>query len=88
MDKIRSDHSPDIAILNISGHLHGPDAIEAARRIGAETVIPAHFGAYGHLFLAAPELPRDYDQLSDGLGETLRLLHLGESLPLDCPDSE
>ena len=81
-------HSPDIAILNISGHLHGEHAVEAARRIGADTVIPSHFGAYGHLFLPEPELPRDYDQLVEGLGETLRLLYLGESLPLDCLDAE
>jgi L-ascorbate metabolism protein UlaG (beta-lactamase superfamily) len=88
MDDVGRVHSPDIAILNISGHLHGPDAVEAARRIGAETVIPAHFGAYGHLFLPARELPRDYDELKEGLGETLLLLHLGESLPLDCHHSE
>jgi L-ascorbate metabolism protein UlaG (beta-lactamase superfamily) len=88
MDDVGRIHSPDIAILNISGHLHGPDAVEAAGRIGAETVIPGHFGAYGHLFLPAPALPRDYDQLEEGLGDALRLLDLGDSLPLDCPDNE
>jgi len=86
LDDVGRVHSPDIAILNISGHLHGEDAVEAARRIGAATVIPSHFGAYGHLFLPEPELPRDYDQLKDGLGEAVVLLHLGESLLLDSLD--
>jgi len=88
MNDVGRVHSPDIAILNISGHLHGNDAVKAARRIGAGTVIPAHFGTYGHLFLPASELPRDYDQLKDGLGERLTLLHLGESLALDCMENE
>jgi len=88
LDDVGRVHSPDIAILNISGHLHGEHAVEAARRIGAETVIPSHFGAYGHLFLSAPNLPRDYDQLLDGLGEKVVLLHLGESLLLDSLDAK
>ena len=85
MDDVARVHSPDIAILNISGHLHGEDAVEAARRIGATTVIPSHFGAYGHLFLPEPKMPRDYDELLEGLGETVMLLYLGESLSLDAP---
>ncbi len=86
LDDVGRVHAPDIAILNISGHLHGKDAVEAARRVGAGTIIPSHFGAYGHLFWPEQKLPREYDEMLEGLGETMVLLHLGESLYLD-PES-
>jgi L-ascorbate metabolism protein UlaG (beta-lactamase superfamily) len=83
MDEVAASHTPDIAVLNISGHLHGEDVTEAAERLGVETVIPVHFGAYGHLFIPAPKRPRDYEEMAEGLGEKLVLLGLGESYPLD-----
>lgn len=82
MDEVGRTHSPDIAVLNISGHLHGEDAVEAARRIGATTVIPVHFGAYGHLFIPEPKEPRDLAKMAELLADRLVLLGLGESLPL------
>lgn len=82
MDEVGRTHSPDVAIFNISGHLHGDDAVEAARRVGAKTVIPVHFGAYGHFFIPERKRPRDYDEMLEGLGDTMVLLGLGESHPL------
>lgn len=82
MDEVGAAHSPDIAILNISSHLQGEDAVEAARRVGAKTVIPAHFGAYGYLFVPERKRPRGYEEMLEGLGDTMVLLGLGESHPL------
>jgi L-ascorbate metabolism protein UlaG (beta-lactamase superfamily) len=82
IDDVARDHAPDIAILNISGHLHGEDAVEAADRLGARVVIPVHFGAYGYVFMPAAKRPRDYDELARGLGERMAVLGLGESFPL------
>lgn len=83
MDDVARDHAPDIAIINISGHLHGEDAVEAADRLGARVVIPVHFGAYGYLFMPESKMPRDYDKLARGLGERMVVLGLGESFPLE-----
>ena len=83
MDDVARDHAPDIAIINISGHLHGEDAVEAADRLGARVVIPIHFGAYGYLFMPESKEPRDYDRLARGLGERMIVLGLGESFPLE-----
>lgn len=88
IEQVGRVYSPDIAILNISGHLHGKDAVEAARRTGAAVVIPSHFGAYGHLFFPPPAVPRDYDKLREGLGDALLLLKLGESASLCEPRAE
>jgi L-ascorbate metabolism protein UlaG (beta-lactamase superfamily) len=82
IEEVGKTHSPDIAVLNMSGHLHGGDAVEAARRLGSEVVIPAHFGVYGYLFMPEPEKPRDYDELLEGLGDTMVLLGPGETYPL------
>ena len=82
IDEVAETHAPDIAVLNISGHLHGEDAVEAARRLGSETVIPGHFGAYGDLFMPERKKPRDYDELAENLGDRLVLLGLGESYSL------
>jgi L-ascorbate metabolism protein UlaG (beta-lactamase superfamily) len=79
-------HAPDISILNICGHLHGEDAVEAARRLGSETVIPCHFGAYGYLFMPERKRPRDLDQLVEDLGDRVVLLGIGESYPLRRPE--
>jgi L-ascorbate metabolism protein UlaG (beta-lactamase superfamily) len=82
MDDVGREHSPDIAVFNISGHLHGDDAVEAADRVGAGVIIPAHFAAYGHFFIPEPKRPRDYDEMAEGLGGRLVLLGLGESYSL------
>jgi L-ascorbate metabolism protein UlaG (beta-lactamase superfamily) len=82
MEEIGRVYQPDIAVLNINGHLHSMDSVQAARTIGAGTVIPMHFGAYGYLFLPETKKPRDYDEMARELGDTLRVLAIGEALPL------
>jgi L-ascorbate metabolism protein UlaG (beta-lactamase superfamily) len=84
--EVGKKHAPDIAVLNITGHLHGEDAVEAARGLGSEIVIPCHFGAYGYLFVPERDEPRDYDDLVEGLGDRVVLLRLGESHPLARPE--
>ncbi|MGH2571248.1 MAG: MBL fold metallo-hydrolase [bacterium] len=73
---------PDVALLNISGHLHGMDAVRAAWATGARTIVPLHFGAYGYFFFAEPKKPRDWEVMAKHLGEQLVILGLGESLAL------
>jgi len=85
-DEVGRTHSPDIAIFNVSGHLHGDDAVEAARRVGADIIIPIHFAAYGHFFIPERKKPRDYDEMAESLGDRLVLLGLGESYSLHRTD--
>lgn len=85
IDEVGETHSPEIAVLNISGHLHGENAVDAARRLGSDVVIPAHFGVYGYLFMPQPEKPRGYDEMLEGLGDRMVLLGLGETYPLCRP---
>ncbi|MDH3198272.1 MAG: MBL fold metallo-hydrolase [Candidatus Krumholzibacteria bacterium] len=80
--EVGNRYRPDIAILNISGHLHGTDAVFAAFDTRARTVIPTHHGAYGWLFLGERTEPRDAEEMQRLLGPLLVTLDLGESLPL------
>ena len=82
MEDVGKTHAPDVSILSISGHLHGGDAVEAARLIGSDVVIPGHFGAYGYLFMPAPKRPRDYEELEEALGDAVVLLAPGEAYSL------
>lgn len=56
-------HDPDVALLPIGGHYTmGPDgAAEAARMLGAPSVIPVHFGTW-------PPLAGRPEQLKEALG--------------------
>jgi L-ascorbate metabolism protein UlaG (beta-lactamase superfamily) len=83
IDDIGIAHRPDVAILNINGHLHGTDAVLAAYATVAPVVIPAHFGVYGFFFFGEQERPRDYDEIEGVLEPVLQLLELGESATLD-----
>gem|GEM_PF-1732470 len=80
--EVGEKYAPDISVLNITGHLHGEDAVEAARGLGSKTIIPCHFGAYGYLFLPELHEPRDYEELVEALGDRIVLMGLGESYPL------
>jgi L-ascorbate metabolism protein UlaG (beta-lactamase superfamily) len=73
---------PDIALLNLNGHLHSEDAVRAFRATGATRLVPMHFGAYGYLFLPERKEPRDLNELRDQLGSELDVLLPGQSLAL------
>lgn len=82
--EVRRRHRPDVLILNINGHLHGPDAVAAADSSGAAIVIPAHHGVYGLSLWGPRRQPRDVEVLQRDLGSRLRILPLGGSLRLDA----
>jgi L-ascorbate metabolism protein UlaG (beta-lactamase superfamily) len=82
---IERQHRPDIAILNISGHLHGDAAARATWTLRVKMMIPVHWGAYGYLFIPQRSRPRGYDEMKELLGSTLILLEPGESMPLAGP---
>ena len=81
-EEVGEKHRPDIAILNVNGHLHSEEAVLAALATRARTVIPIHFGAYGYLWGGAQEVPRNYDEIETVLEPVLLLLKPGESVPL------
>src|SRR5262249_51921462 len=41
-------YAPDVAILDINGHLKPADAARAADALRARAVVPTHWGAYGY----------------------------------------
>ena len=82
---IEREHRPDVAILNISGHLHGDKAARAAWSLRVKIMIPVHWGAYGYHFIPQRSRPRGYDEMKELLGPMLELLEPGESMPLTGP---
>jgi L-ascorbate metabolism protein UlaG (beta-lactamase superfamily) len=44
--EIGRQFEPDVAIININGHLNSSDAMLAIAALGTPKVIPSHFGAY------------------------------------------
>jgi L-ascorbate metabolism protein UlaG (beta-lactamase superfamily) len=80
--EVGNTYHPDVAILNISGHLCSTDAVFAALESRARFVIPAHHGAYGWFFFSERKKPRDFEEISRLLGPMLVTLRLGESLQL------
>ena len=75
-------YRPDVAILNVNGHLASTDATRAAWATGASIVIPTHWGGYKYWLVGGNKRPRDYDTLRRVIGERLHVLELGQSLPL------
>jgi L-ascorbate metabolism protein UlaG (beta-lactamase superfamily) len=75
-------YAPDIAILNVNGHLKPHDAARAAWATRAPVVIPTHWGGFGYWIVGGNRNPRGEDDLQALLGERLHILRLGESFPL------
>jgi L-ascorbate metabolism protein UlaG (beta-lactamase superfamily) len=76
--------APDIAILNVNGHLPSTDATRAAWATRARLVIPTHWGGFKYWVVGGNKRPRDLETLERVLGERLRVLEVGESLPLSA----
>ena len=75
-------YAPDIAVLNVNGHLMPPDAARAARDTRAPVVIPAHWGAYGYWVVGGNRHPRGDKDLERLIGDRLHVLQVGESFPI------
>jgi L-ascorbate metabolism protein UlaG (beta-lactamase superfamily) len=75
--------APDVAILNINGHLPPREAARAAWATRAPVIIPAHWGAYGYWIFGGLRRPRGEDELRRLVGDRLLTLQTGQSLALD-----
>ncbi len=78
-------YAPDVAILNVNGHLTARDVSRAVWALGGPVLIPAHWGAYKWWLFGGNKRPRDTETLKRLLGDRLRVLEVGESLPLARP---
>lgn len=78
-------YQPDVAILNLNGHLPSSDAARAAWALGAPVVIPAHWGGYKWWLRGGNKRPRDEEGIARLLGDRLLVLDVGESVPLVGP---
>ena len=78
-------YAPDIAILNVNGHLRPPDAARVAMATRAQVVIPTHWGAYGYWVVGGNRHPRGEDELKRLLDGRLHVLKVGESYALEQP---
>ena len=81
--EVGQTHAPDIAIMNVSGHLKPADAARAARDTRAPVIIPTHWGAYTYWLFGGSRRPRGEEELKRLLGERLRVLDVGESLTIE-----
>jgi L-ascorbate metabolism protein UlaG (beta-lactamase superfamily) len=75
-------YQPDIAILNVNGHLQSTDATRAAWASRASVVIPTHWGGFKYWLVGGNKRPRDLDTLERVLGDRLHVLEVGQSLPI------
>jgi L-ascorbate metabolism protein UlaG (beta-lactamase superfamily) len=78
-------YKPDIALLNVNGHLLSKDAARAAWATGAGTVVPIHWGAFGHWVVGGNRHPREEEQLKRLIGDRLVELNAGQSTPIADP---
>ena len=82
--EIGREFKPDIAIVNINGHLNSEEAILAIAALGTPKVIPTHFGAYaGSNARHSPEWRAD---LMAEMGRMIIPLGVGDSHSLPVPD--
>ena len=83
MNEIGAAWQPEIAIINMTPHLSGGNAVRAVWATRAKVVIPAHFGAYDYILFGPLRSPRGYDDIEELISEQAVLLQPGESLPLE-----
>jgi L-ascorbate metabolism protein UlaG (beta-lactamase superfamily) len=81
--EVGETYAPDVAILNINGHLRPPDASRAALALRSPVVIPSHWGAYTYWIVGGNHHPRGEAELRQLLGERLHVLQVGESFALE-----
>lgn len=75
-------YSPDIAVLNVNGHLKPADTARAARDTRARVVIPTHWGAYGYWVVGGNRRPRGNAELQELIGKPLHVLDVGAWVPM------
>lgn len=78
-------YRPDIALLNVNGHLASTDATRAAWACGAPVVIPIHWGGFKYWVVGGNKRPRDNETLARVIDGRLHVLEVGQSLPLARP---
>lgn len=83
MIAIGATWQPEIAIINITPHLSGENAIRAVWATRAKVVIPAHFGAYDYILFGPLKSPRGYDEIEEMISEQAVLLQPGDSISLE-----
>ena len=81
-------YDPDILMLNVNGHLMGTDAVRAAWASRARVVIPLHWGTFPYWIFGGNNRPRDEETLRRLVAERLRVLEVGETLPLPARSRE
>lgn len=81
--EVGQNYAPDIALLNVNGHLQPGEASRAALALNAPVVIPSHWGAFGYWIVGGNRRPRGEAELKRLLGDRLHILNVGESFPLE-----
>jgi L-ascorbate metabolism protein UlaG (beta-lactamase superfamily) len=80
MEEIGARFRPDLAVLNVNGHLKPADAMRATQTLGAHRVLPVHMGSYGGL--AGKRGKRFREEFLALAGAKGVPLQVGQSLPL------
>lgn len=77
---IGKTYQPDLAILNINGHLNSSDAVRAVVTLGVTRVIPSHYGTY--TTFSVDKSAEWLAELPETLGPIFVPVNVGESYPL------
>jgi L-ascorbate metabolism protein UlaG (beta-lactamase superfamily) len=75
-------YQPDVALVNVNGHLCGTDAVRAMWATRARVTVPMHWGTYPYWMFGGNDRPRDEAMLKEMVEGGLRLLEVGQSMPL------
>lgn len=80
---IGKSYHPDIAIINLNSHLNSSDFLRTVFMLGASTVIPIHYGAYGSP--SSKKVPGWCTELKESLGTIFTQIDVGRSYPILLP---